>query len=51
MLIKNGGIYRNISDKAFPAYKSKGYEKVEPVESTAPESKAESEQPVKSKGK
>lgn len=49
MLIKNGGIYRNIDEADFPCYKEKGYVPAEPEQPAAPE--AAPEQPAKMKGK
>lgn len=51
MLIKNGGIYRNIDVADFPSYKEKGYVSAEPEQSTPLEPEAEPEQPAKPKGK
>jgi hypothetical protein len=57
MLIKNGGIYRNIESKNFLHYKALGYEAAESEEPTVPKEDPEqsetpdSEKSEKSKGK
>ena len=47
MLIKNGGIYRNIDSKDFLRYEGMGYKAVK----SAAEPTAKSGQPAKPKGK
>lgn len=51
MLIKNGGIYRNIDEPDFPRYKEKGYVSAEPEQPAVSETALGQSTPLKPKGK
>jgi len=51
MLIKNGGIYRDIDEADFPGYKEKGYVSAELEPTAAPEAAPEPVSPPEAKPK